>query len=126
MPSSSQTASSGSSIAAHGVGERAERPVGDIDELGRLTRGLARVGDDDGEDVAEIGGAAALGDEHGPVGVDDPDPQLTGDVGGGEHGLHARQRHVRPRCRCGRTSARAWSASRRAPCSMPGTRMSST
>ena len=73
------------------VGDRTERLVGDIDELGRFARGLPRVGDDDGEDVAEIRGAAPLGDEHGPVGVDDPDAQLTGDVGGGEHGLDTRQ-----------------------------------
>ena len=40
-------------------------------------------------DVAEVGRAAADRDHDRPVLVDDADPQLAGDVGGGEHGLHA-------------------------------------
>ena len=71
----------------HGVGQRAQRAVGDLDELGRIAGGLLGVGDDDGKDVAEVGGAAALGYEHRPVGVDDPDPQLTGHVRSGEDRL---------------------------------------
>ena len=45
---------------------------------------VAGVGDDDGDDVAGVGGATADRDEHGPVLVDQPHPQLTGEVVGGE------------------------------------------
>ena len=45
----------------------------------------SRVGDDDGENVTQIGRAATFRDEHRPVGVDDPDARIARHVGGGEH-----------------------------------------
>ena len=35
----------------HRVGQRAQRPIGDLDELGGLPGDLPRVGDDKGKDV---------------------------------------------------------------------------
>jgi hypothetical protein len=45
---------------------------------------LARVGDDDGQHVARIARAPPDGNHHRPVAVDDPHPQLSGDVCCGE------------------------------------------
>ena len=73
----------------HRVGQRAQRPVGDLDELGCLPGSLPRVGDDKCKDITQIGRSSALGYEHRPVGVDDPDPQVTRDVGSREHSLDA-------------------------------------
>ncbi len=81
------------------------------------------VGHDDGEHVAGVRGAPAHGDQHRPVLVDEPDAQLAGDVGGGEHGDDARRASrgadvsMRDDVGRGRASVR-WSAA----CSMPGTR----
>ena len=50
---------------------------------------IAGVGDDDGEDVAGVGGAAADGDEHRPVLVDESDPQRARKVVRGVHGFDA-------------------------------------
>ena len=63
--------------------------VGHLHGLGRPTGGGPVLGHHDGQHVAHVGGAAALGDEHRPVLVDDPHPQLAGHVGPGEHGHHA-------------------------------------
>ena len=68
------------------VGDRRQDVVLDVDQLGGRPRLLARLGDDDGEHVAGERRAPADGDHHRPVLVDDPDAQLAGDVGGGEHG----------------------------------------
>ena len=46
---------------------------------------LAVVGDDNGENVAEIARASAFRNEDGPVLVNDPDLQLPRHVGPGEH-----------------------------------------
>ena len=73
----------------HRVGQRAKRPVRDLDELGRLPGDLPRVGDDKSKDITQIGRSASLRDEHRPVGVDDADPQIARDLGSGEHGLDA-------------------------------------
>ena len=70
-----------------GVGQRPQRTVRDLDELGGLPCDLSRAGDDNGEDVTQVGRPATLGDEHRPVGVDDPDPQVTRDLRSSEHGL---------------------------------------
>ena len=85
-----------------GIGDRPEHVVLDVDQLGRRPGLLLRLGDDDRQHVAGVGGAPALGDEDRPVLVDDADPQLAGDVGGGEHGDDARRRRGRGWCRCGR------------------------
>ncbi len=69
------------------VGDRTLHVVAHVHQRGRPPGGLHVGGDDDGEHVAEVGRAAADRDHHWPVGVDDPDPQVAGDVGGGEHGL---------------------------------------
>ena len=66
-----------------------EHIVVDGHERGRGARLLAGLGDHHGEHIAGVGSAAAFGDQDGPVLVDQPDPQLAGDVGGGEHGHHA-------------------------------------
>ena len=51
--------------------------------------GLPVTGDDDGQHVAQVGGAPAFGDEHRPVLVDQPDAQFARDVGCSEHRLDA-------------------------------------
>ena len=73
-----------------GVCQGPQRPVGDLDELGCLPRGLPRVGYDDGENVTEVRGTATFGDEHWPVGVDDSDTKVSGQVCGGEDAFDAR------------------------------------
>ena len=77
LPSSSHTASSGSSSAATAIGDRPQRPVLDFDQLGRGARGVAVAGDDEREHVAEVRRAPAFGDEHRPVLVDQADAQLA-------------------------------------------------
>ena len=72
------------------VDDRAERLVGDLDQLRRGPGRLLVLGDDQREHVAEVGRAPALRDEDRPVLVDEADPQLAGDVGGGEHPHDAR------------------------------------
>ncbi len=67
-----------------GVGERGERVVVDVHELGRPAGRGPVVGHDQGEDVARVGRAPAHGDEHRPVAVDQPHPQLARHVGGGD------------------------------------------
>ena len=69
-----------------GVGERAQHVVVHVDQRGGGSRLLPGPGHHDGEHVAGVGRAAALGDEHRPVLVDQPDAQLTRHVGRGEHG----------------------------------------
>ena len=49
------------------VDDRVEHLVLDLDERRRLARGVARLGGDGGEDVADVGGLLALGDELAPV-----------------------------------------------------------
>src|SRR6202011_1728894 len=62
---------------------------GDRDQGGGGHCVLTAVGHDDRHHVAEVGCAAALRDEDGPVLVDDPDAEGPGDVGGSEGGHHA-------------------------------------
>ncbi len=69
------------------VTEDLQGAVVDSHQLGRPTGCLPVVGYDHGEDVTEVRGAASLGDEHRPVGVDDADAQVTGNVGGCEDGM---------------------------------------
>ncbi len=69
-----------------GVGQRRERLVGHFDQGGRVPGGLARLGHHDGQHVARVRGAPALGDEHRPVLVDDAHAQVAGDIGGREDG----------------------------------------
>ena len=64
---SHREASTGSVIGVH--------VVLDVDEFGRFAGRLLIFGDNDGEDVPEIRGAATYGNEHRPIGVDDADPQ---------------------------------------------------
>ena len=71
------------------IGVRDVHVVGDLDEFGRRPGVVTGVGDDDRQHVAGVRGATTDGDQYGPVLVDDPDPQLAGQVGGGEHGLDA-------------------------------------
>ncbi len=68
------------------IGDRRQDVVLHVDQLGRRPCLLAGLGDDDGEHVSGERGAPTDGDHHRPVLVDDPDAQLAGDVGGGEHG----------------------------------------
>ena len=58
--------------------DRAQGSVLDFDELGRVPGRLAIVGDDNGEDVAEIARASTLGDEDGPIRVMMPTFNLPG------------------------------------------------
>ena len=71
------------------IGDGRKWRVLDVHQRGGSTSGGTVGGDDDGEHVAEVTRVAALGDHHRPVGVDDADAQFAGDVGRGEHGLHA-------------------------------------
>ena len=73
---------------AVGVGERLEHVVLDGNGVGRLPGDGDRVGDDDGQHVAEVGGAPTHRDHHRPVLVDDADLQHSGDVGGGVDGVN--------------------------------------
>ena len=68
------------------IGDRRQDVVLHVDQLGRRPCLLAGLGDDDGEHIAGERGPPTDGDHHRPVLVDDPDAQLAGDVGGGEHG----------------------------------------
>ena len=61
----------------------------DVDQRRGPAGRLPVVGHHHGQHVAQVGGAATLGDHHRPVGVDDPDPVLTGDVGRGQHTVDA-------------------------------------
>ena len=72
-----------------GVGVGGVDVVGDLDQLGGGAGVVTGVGDDDGEHVARIRRAAADGDHHRPVLVDDPDAQLARQVISGEHRLDA-------------------------------------
>ena len=84
----------------HGIGDRraaARRSTSTSAAAARAV--LAVLGHHEGEHVAQVGRAPAHGDEHRPVRVDDPDPQVAGDVGRGEHPHHAAGRRRRPRCR---------------------------
>ena len=71
-----------------GVGDRGQHPVVDVDQLGGGPGLFPRLRHDEGEDVPQVGGASADGDEHRPVLVDEADPQVAGDVGGGEDPHH--------------------------------------
>ena len=51
---------------------------------------MPRVGDDDGKNVTEVRGTATLGDEHWPVGVDDPDTKVPGQICSSEDSLDPR------------------------------------
>lgn len=73
-----------------GVGERRVHLVVDFDEIRGGAGDRLRLGDDDRQYIAVVGGATALGDEHRPVLVDDPDVESTGDVRACEHCDHAR------------------------------------
>ena len=68
------------------IGDRRVDVVLHVDELGSRPGMLAGLGDDDGKDITGERGPPTDGDHHRPVLVDDPDTQLAGDVGGGEHG----------------------------------------
>ena len=70
------------------VGYRGQRLVDHVDQLRRPAGRLAAVGHHQGHDVAQVGRAATLGDEHRPVLVDQPDAQVAGNVGSGEHSRH--------------------------------------
>ena len=78
-----------------GVDHRRQHLVVHLDQGGRpLGRGPV-AGHDDGQHVAEVRRPPALGDEHRPVLVDQPDPQLARDVGRGQDRLdpgHGRRR----------------------------------
>ena len=95
-PSGSPTCHTAGSVGVErgeGVGERGERPVVDRRPARRRARAVAPVGgDDERQHVAGVGRAPAHRDEHGPVAVDEPDAQLAGHVGSGEHALDARDR----------------------------------
>ena len=71
------------------VGDRGQRLVDHVEQLRRPAGRLAAVGHHQGHDVAQIRRASALGDEHRPVLVDQPDAQVAWHVGSGEHGRHA-------------------------------------
>ena len=80
----------------HRVGERREDLVLDLDEgRGRAGRG-AVLGGDERQHVTDVPGGLAHRDQLGPVGDDLALVALAGDVGGGQHGHHARVRQ-RPR-----------------------------
>ncbi len=91
---------------AHRVDHRLVHLVLDVDEFGGGAGDLAGVGDDDGEHVAEVGGASADGDHHRPVLVDDAHSQRGRDVGRGVDGVDA----VHVEC-CGRVDAQDVGAS---------------
>ena len=59
--------------------------VGDADQIGGIAGDLLGLSDHDGEHVAEIAGTSTDGDEHRPIGVDETDRELSGDVVAGEH-----------------------------------------
>ena len=102
------------------VGERPQHVVVDVDELGRRPRLLAGLGHDDREHVAGVGRAAALGDEHRPVLVDEPDPQLAGTSAA----VNTATTPARPAAPMSismrRTSARAWSVEAEGGVQHPG------
>ena len=72
------------------IGDRRVHLVGHVDDGGRGTCQLARLGDDDRQHVAGEAGAAADRNHDRPVLVDDADQQLARQVGRGEHRVHAR------------------------------------
>jgi hypothetical protein len=67
-----------------GVGERDVDVVGDTNQVCGVPRGLLGLGDHDGQHVAQIAGAPSDRNEHRPVGVDQTDRELSGDVVAGE------------------------------------------
>uniref|UniRef100_A0A6J7QCT4 Unannotated protein n=1 Tax=freshwater metagenome TaxID=449393 RepID=A0A6J7QCT4_9ZZZZ len=73
-----------------GVGDGRVHEVLHAHEVRCSTCLLTGVGHDDGEHVAGVARAAALGDEDRPVLVDDADAQFARDVGGGVHDVDAR------------------------------------
>ena len=70
------------------IGDRPQDVVLDVHHRRRASGRLPVGRDDDREHVAEVRRGSAFGDEDRPVGVDDADPQLAGNVGRGEHRLH--------------------------------------
>ena len=89
LPSSCHTASGASSTAATGSTTGSSGRYSMSMSVRGVAGGLPVGRHDDGQHVAQVGGAAAFGDEHRPVLVDDADPQLAGHIGAGEHRLHA-------------------------------------
>ena len=75
-----------------GVEHRGQRLVLDLDQLRRLARDARGFGGDSGEHVADVARLLALGDEAGPVGVDQPDPAFARHVLGGRDGDDAGKR----------------------------------
>src|SRR6202022_2422642 len=67
------------------IGDRPERAVLDVDEGRRASRGLAVARNDERNDVTEGRRPAARRDEDRPVVMDEPDPELTRNVGRGQH-----------------------------------------
>ena len=71
------------------AGQRLQWRVGHVDQLRRRPGRLARLGHHHGQHVSGVGGTAAGRDHDGPVPMDDADPKVSRDVGGGEDGDHA-------------------------------------
>src|SRR5207248_9038722 len=72
-----------------GVGDGPEHVVVDRHQLGGIPCLLPGLGHHDRQYVAGVGSPTALGDEHRPVLVDQPEAQLTRNIGGGEDVHHA-------------------------------------
>ena len=72
------------------ISDRLQHVVLDLDGSAARRAVATILGNHDRQDVAGIRGAAALGDEHRPVLVDQPHLELAGNVGGGEHPHHSR------------------------------------
>ncbi len=70
-----------------GVGERRQRPVVDLDQLGGAAGRGPVLRHHERQQVAGVGRPPADRDEHRPVPVDEPDAQLAGHVGRGQHPL---------------------------------------
>ena len=101
------------------VEHRREHLVVDLDQRGRARARCARRRRRRRRDVADAARLLADGDEAGPVGVDQAVPALARDVGGGDHGAHARAARGPRRRRCASTRARGCGESsdaRRAAC----------
>ncbi len=93
LPSRPHTASSApDAMACARIDDRRQRPIVDLDELCGGAGGLAVLRDDHREDVTQIGGAPAFGDEDRPVLVDQPDAERARYVGGGEDAHDTRHR----------------------------------
>ena len=73
----------------HRVGHRRQHVVGDVDRRGGPTGGERIIGDDEGQDVAEVRGATADRNKDRPVLVNETGSELPGNVGRGDHARHA-------------------------------------